>query len=49
MLVVLLWMLTGVGFEHPEAAHDIALFLVLPLLIINVVYAVVAWRYQQRH
>ena len=49
MLGVFGWMLSGVGFEHPDAARDIAFFVVLPLALVYGVYAVIAWRYQQNH
>lgn len=50
LLVVLFgWMLGGAGFEHPDAARDIAFFVMLPLAVVYGVQAVVAWRYQQNH
>ncbi len=49
MLGMFSWMLSGVGFERPDAARDIAFFVVLPLAVVYGVYALLAWRYQQNH
>ncbi len=49
MLGLFGWMLIGVGFERPDAARDIAIFVMLPLAVVYGVYALVAWRYQKNH
>lgn len=46
-LALFAYMFSGIGFEHPDRARDVAFFAVLPLAVVNGVYAVFAWRYQQ--